>query len=97
MRCFYVLVHGRFDYHVDPVPTGLDIEGFYASRCLFAHNADEAVQKAFAKVKNGLDDWNTDIRDGLISIRFAADEVEPCAWWHAFRRFNRGHVFYAET
>lgn len=97
MRCFYVLVHGEFEYLVDPVPSGLDLEGFYASRCLFAHDSEDAIQRALAKVRRGLSKWNSDIRDGLVSVRLDADEVEPCKWWHAFRQFNRGHVFYSKS
>lgn len=96
MRCYYVLVHGELQYHLDREATGLQSKGFVAARCLFARNAEEATFKAFAKVTRGLAERNADIRDGLISVKFEAEEVEVTNWWNAFRRFNRSHAFYQE-
>jgi len=94
MRCFYVLVHGQFAYHVKPAPSGVESEGVFASRCLFAHDEADAVERALGRVRRSLAKWNPDIRDGLISVRLDAEEVEPVEWWKAFYRANRGHVFY---
>jgi hypothetical protein len=96
MRCYLVLVHGVFVYHVKPLPTGLDLTGFYAGRTVFARNEDHATQRAFATVKIGLAKWNIDVRDGLVSTRLDADEVSLVPFWYLFRRSNRAHTFYGD-
>jgi hypothetical protein len=95
MRCYLVMVHGVFDYHVKPLASGLDLAGFYAGRSVLARDQQDAVQRAFAKVDKGLARWSSDIRDGLVSVRLEADDVEPVPLWYVLRRSNRGHAFYA--
>ena len=92
-----VMVHGVFEYHVKPPPSGLDLDGFYAGRSLFARNEDEAQQQAFAKLKGSLSEWNVDIRNGLVSLRLEADYINRVPFWYAFRRSNRSHIFYGEN
>jgi hypothetical protein len=95
MRCYLVLVHGLFDYHVKPLSSGLDLTGFYAGRSVFAQDEQDAAQRALAKVKNGLARWSTDIRDGLVSVRLEVEDVSRVPLWHVLRRSNRGHTFYS--
>ena len=94
VRCYLVLVHGIFDYHVKPLPSGMDFEGFFAGRSVLARNKDQAKERAFSKVETGLAEWNADIRDGLVSIRLEAEDVSLVPFWYALRRVNRGHTFY---
>ena len=96
MRCFFVMIHGRFIYHVNPAPSGVKSQGVFAARCLFAQNEADASAKALARVEKSLAKWNPDIRNGLISVSLDVEEVAPEGWWKAFYRANRGHVFYRE-
>ena len=94
MRCYLVLVHGIFDYHVKPAPSGMDVEGFFAGRSVLARDEEQAKERAFAKVKSGLAAWNADVRDGLVSVRLDAEDVSRVPFWYVLRRVNRGHTFY---
>jgi hypothetical protein len=96
MRCYYVLVHGKFVYHVKPAPSGIQHEGVFASRCLFARDEDDARDRALRRVNRSLSEYNADIRDGLVSVRLEVEDVEPDSWYKAFYRANKGHVFYRE-
>ena len=96
MRCYLVLVHGTFHFHMKPVPTGLDLTGFYAGRSAFARDGRHATESAFASVKRSLAEWNADIRDGLVSTRLEAEEVSSVPFWYVLRRSNRGHIFYGD-
>jgi hypothetical protein len=51
------------------------MKGFYAARYVLAHNPEDAVERAFAKIRRKLGARNADVRDVLISITFEADEV----------------------
>jgi hypothetical protein len=97
MRCYFVLVHGKFVYHVKPAPSGMQHEGVFAARCLFARDEEDARERALCRVKRSLSKYNPDIRDGLISARLEVEEVEPDSWYKAFYRANWGHVFYREN
>ena len=97
MRCYLVMIHGVFEYHLKPPPSGLDLDGFYAGRSLFARDENEAQQRAFERVKDSLSEWNADIRDGLVSLRLEADYINRVPFWYAFRRSNRSHIFYGEA
>ena len=96
MRCYLVLVHGLFDYHLKPLPSGLDFQGFYAGRSVFARDEPHARERAFARVRKGLSAWNADVRDGLVSLRLEAEEISQVPLWYAFRRSNKGHTFYGD-
>jgi hypothetical protein len=96
MQCYRVLVHGVFDYNLKPVPSGLDLNGFYAGRSLFARDELEAERRAFLSVRKSLSAWNEDIRDGLVSLRLNADEINRVPFWYVFKRSNRGHIFYGD-
>ena len=96
MRCYLVMIHGTFEYHLRPMPSGLDLSGFYAGRSLFACDEIEAEQRAFVSVKRSLSAWNADIRDGLVSLRLEVEEINRVPFWYVFKRSNRGHIFYGD-
>ena len=95
MRCYLVMVHGVFDYHVKPLASGFDLTGFYAGRSVYARDERDAALRAFIQINKGLARWSDDIREGLVSVRLEAEDVERVPFWYVLRRSNRGHAFYA--
>ena len=95
MRCYLVMVHGVFEYHVKPLASGFDLIGFYAGRSVLARDEHDATQRAFAQIDTELARLNDDIREGRVSVRVEAEEVERVPLWNLVRRSNRGHTFYA--
>ena len=94
MPCYSLLIRGTFD---PPMRSGIserDLQGFYASRCLFARNEQLAIQRAFADVRTRLAEQNDGVRSGAISVRLHAEEMGRAPFWSVLRASNRSFIFY---
>ena len=94
MRIFHVLIHGGFTARVRLAPE-VSTQGFYTSRWVLARDEAAAVQKAFRSARAELDQWD-DIRDGLVSVNFEAEETGPGSLWRWLRGGGRGFTFYGD-
>ena len=97
MRCFYVLVHGRLSWLVEPTELQGDVDqpvGFYCHRYILASNPKDAIQRAFGDVSNNLDGQTGWLRDHAAELKLEAEEVSRASLLKAFLPVNRGHTFY---
>jgi hypothetical protein len=93
VRCFRVLIHGRFERLVRLGPADVQTRGFYTTRWVVAGTNDGATRKAFASAKRELQQW-ADIRDGLVGIDMEAEDVSAGSWWRWLRGGGKGFAFY---
>ena len=79
MRCFYVLVHGSIEWPSDH----LDDEemftpaGFYCHRYVLASGYEEAVEKAFRRIRKNLEKQTGWLMQGLAKLTLEATELKP--------------------
>ena len=97
MRCFYVLVHGRLHWLVEPTELDRDVgqpAGFYCHRYVLASDPKIATRKAFNSVSANLDQQTGWLRDDVARLELDAEEVVQSSFLKAFLADNRGHTFY---
>ena len=95
MRCFYILIHGRLRWLVEPLDrdTGQPA-GLYCHRYVLASDQQEAIQKALESVSNNLDRQTGWLRDNHAELDLEAEEVSEASFLKAFLPANKGHTFY---
>ena len=96
MRCFYVLVHGTFDWDSEPE---IDEEffrpaGFYCHRYVLASGYEAAVKKAFRRVRKNLEKQTGWLGNGRAKLSLEAEELTQAPIRKLLKRDNRGHAFY---
>ena len=96
MRSFYVLVHGSLEWDSDPETDDECFRpaGFYCHRYVLASGYEDAVQKAFRRVRKNLEKQTGWIGQGLAKLTLEAQELTPAPVRKLLRRDNRGHTFY---
>ena len=100
MRCYYVFVHGRFDW----LPELSAIEdvgaikpaGFYCHRYVLAASEAAAVETAFRRVRQNLNSKAGWLRDGSATLDLEAEEVAIAGVHKLLMPDNRGHTFYED-
>jgi hypothetical protein len=98
MRCFYVLVHGRLNWDPAlPAPREPDESrpvGFYCHRYVLASDDDEAVEKAFRRVRKNLDGQTGWLTRRVVELGLEAEEITNAPLQRLLKPDNRGHTFY---
>ena len=97
MRCFYILVHGRLSWLVEPTELDGDVDqpaGLYCHRYVLASDPNEAIQRAFRNVHSDLERQTGWLRDHAAELKLEAEEVSRASFIKAFLPVNRGHTFY---
>ena len=98
MRCFYVLVHGRLRWLVEPTALEGDVDqlvGLYCHRYVLASDPKAAIQRAFESVSTNLDRQTGWLRDHAVKLELEVEEVARATLLKAFLPVNRGHTFYS--
>ena len=95
VRCFAVLIQGRFERRVRLGPDEIETRGFYTTRWVLATTEEDAVRKAFRSAKRELQGWS-DVRDGLVGTEMEAESTEPGSWWRWLKGGGRGFSFYTD-
>ena len=99
MRCFYVLVHGQLTWDADRSDSDggeARAGGFYCHRYVLAQTEADAVEKAFRRVRDNLDQQTSCLRDGLARLVMDAEESAVAPMFKLLTPENRGHTIYAE-
>src|SRR3990170_7227530 len=96
MRCFYVLVHGSLEWDSEPE---IDDDffrpaGFHCHRYVLAAGYEDAVKKAFRRVRKNLEKQTGWMGQGLAKLTLEAEELVPAPMHKLLRRGNRGQSFY---
>lgn len=99
MRCFYVLVHGKLNWLVEPLPFGDNPDvarptGFFCYRYVLASGESEAKEKAFRRVRQNLERQTGWLGQRLLTLCLTADEVATARMHMMLKPDNRGHTFY---
>jgi hypothetical protein len=97
MRCYYVLVHGRF--HWNAAPTSDDVSqprGFYCDRYVLASDEECAIQIAFGQVRANLYSDSRWLSDGSATLDLEAEEIFKAPIYRLLKADNRGHTFYEQ-
>lgn len=98
MRCYYVLVHGSFDWRPSPLGSGAlgtaKPAGFYAHRYVLAADEAGAADAALRRVRANIDRQFGWLRDGLATVQLYAEEVAAAPLYKLLKADNRGHTFY---
>ena len=95
MRCYYILVHGKLDWHGVPKDDDEVSQpmGFFCHRYLLASSELDAAEKAFRRVRSNLRDW---LGEGGPKLDLDAEEVSEAPIYKLLLPENRAHSFYAE-
>jgi hypothetical protein len=98
MQCFYVLVHGRLNWHTEP-PSTDDLEaalplGFFCHRYVLASGAHEAKSIAFQRIRKNLEEQTCWISDGLATLHLEAEEITIAPMHKLLKPDNKGQTFY---
>lgn len=96
MRCYYVFVHGEFEWLAPPLKGEETSQprGFYCHRYVLAADDVEAVGTAFNRVRHNFNkacDW---ITSGTANLLLEANEVSEAAFHMLLKPDVRNHVFY---
>ena len=98
MRCFHVLVHGRFRLLAEPGPADdpalVTPAGFYCHRYVLAADEAQAAASALRRVRENLDRRIGWIRSGLATLELEAEEISVAPLRKLLKPDNRGHSFY---
>ena len=95
MRCFYILIHGRLRWLVDPSERESDRPaGLYCHRYVLASDQKEATRKALKGVSNNLDQQTGWLRGNLAELELEVEKVNEASLLKAFLPVNKGHTFY---
>ena len=95
VRCFVVLIHGRFKRRVRLGPDEIDTRGFYTTRWVLADDEEDAVRKAFRSAERELQRWS-DVRDGIVGTDMEAERIGPGSWWRWLKGGGRGFAYYTD-
>lgn len=97
MRCFYVLVHGKLEWHRAAAPEDeLQPRGFYCHRYVLATDEAEAREKAFRRVSHSFEKQTGWTGKGIAHLKLEAAEVTPASVHKLLKPDNLGHSFYME-
>jgi hypothetical protein len=100
MRCFYVLVHGKLQWHASQGATdaiGVDQPaGFWCHRYVLAADENSAENKAIRRVSDNLERVFGWLSNGAATVDLEVAEVSVAPARKLIKPDNKGHTFYAE-
>ena len=96
MRCFYVLVHGKLEWECEHEENEemFTPAGFYCPRYVLASGYEDAVDRAFNRVRKNLEKQTGWMRQGLAKLTLEATELKPAPMYMLLRRRRKVKDFY---
>jgi hypothetical protein len=95
MRCYSVMIIGSLTHHITNDDEAPRANGYYVIRYVLARDAENACRSAFARELRLLERADPDVRSGLTSVTFEADEVLTAPWSRLLRR-RYGRAYWLE-
>jgi hypothetical protein len=97
MQCYYVFVHGEFNWQVAPADEDAwQPLGFYCHRYVLASDERQAVEIAFARVRQNLHRKARRLTASDAGLHLQVDEICSAPFHKLLKPDNKGHTFYDE-